>query len=157
VTIGGTFSTPSLHPVHGDEVGGLVAVVVDVVDADMADAVELGANAGPGVHQFIVEGELVGAQRLASLLADLHVVQAEAAVAERGQVLVHRHRQRIGLAGPDQRDRVLDVGGQQVGRADLVVGAVGRGIPSSAVAWKDSGRVASASAARVFIFMAKLR
>ena len=40
------------------EVGELVAVVVDVVDADMAEAVELAADADPGVDDVVIIGRL---------------------------------------------------------------------------------------------------
>ncbi|MNL56691.1 hypothetical protein D3C87_1802030 [compost metagenome] len=51
----------------------MIAVVIDVVDAYMADAVELGANACPAHHQFIIEGEFVRAHCRAARLARLDV------------------------------------------------------------------------------------
>ncbi|MNC15734.1 hypothetical protein D3C75_635590 [compost metagenome] len=129
------------HAFDGDEIGSLVAVVVDVVDTDVADAVELGADAGPAVDQFIVEAELVAAQGLAGLFARLDVVQVEAAVAEGRQVFAHRYGQRVGLAGLDQADRLLDhFGGKQVGGADFILFAVGRGLPVGGQGGLGSGR-----------------
>ncbi len=60
VTIGGTFSIPSFfRPVGIGEIGELVAVVVDVVDAEMAESVELAADADPAVDDVVVISCLV--------------------------------------------------------------------------------------------------
>ena len=50
VTIGGTFSIPSFFSPWDREIGKLVAVIVDVFDAEMPQAVDLAADAHPGVE-----------------------------------------------------------------------------------------------------------
>lgn len=44
------FDVEFVYVVDGDEVGGFVVVVVDVVDVDMVDVIELGVDVGLCVY-----------------------------------------------------------------------------------------------------------
>ena len=75
VTIGGTFSTPSFFsPVGSAKSSKLVAVVIDVLDADMAEAVELAADADPALDDVVIIGGLARSEAGNAGLAGLHDV-----------------------------------------------------------------------------------
>ncbi|AUC97844.1 hypothetical protein CWS35_29070 [Bradyrhizobium sp. SK17] len=88
----------------GDEISGFVAVVVGVVDADVADTIELRADSRPSVDQLVVECEFVRSLGRAAGFAGLNIVEMKAAVTKRREVLVDRNAQRVGLSGLDQPD-----------------------------------------------------
>ncbi len=54
-----------------DEVCRAIAVVVDVIDAHVAEPVDLAADAHPDVHQIVVAGGLVGAHGGAATVVQL--------------------------------------------------------------------------------------
>src|SRR5262245_1934464 len=117
-----------LQPVGGDEVGPLVAVVVDIVDADVAEAVELRADADPARDDVVVIGCLARPERLAGVLTRLQNGERKSARRKRRRVLVGLDPEPVALALGDElrrRERLLRRHVVQV--ADLVVLAVLRG------------------------------
>ena len=66
------FDAELLQPGGIGEIEQLVAIVVDVLDADMAEAVELTTDADPAFDDVVVVGRLVGSEAGNSGLAGLN-------------------------------------------------------------------------------------
>ena len=125
VAIAGTFSMPSFFrpPALTTSRAGQT-VVVDAVDADVAEPVELRADADPADDDVVVVVGLRLAQRAAVFLAGCRHRQRERARRERRRLAVGLDAHADRLAALDQLGRLRHVGGGDVvDRAHLIVGA----------------------------------
>ena len=118
------------EPFWRDEIGWGEAVVVLVVDAHVAEAVELAADAHPGVEQVVVAGGEVCTHRRAAVLPRLD--DGDGVVARRiGRSFpAGDDAERVGLAGlhqPGGTDHAF--WGEMVDRSQGVVCAMLRRIP----------------------------
>ena len=103
-----------------------MAVIIGAVDADMAKAVDLAADAQPALDDVVVIGGLGRPQAAALGLARLDDIDLEAARRIGRRLGIGLDTQRIGLAGLDQLGRLENLlGAQIVGGADLVVDYLG--------------------------------
>src|SRR6266404_1656595 len=100
--------TELLQAVGIGEVGQLVAVVIDVVDADMAEAVELATDADPGVEDVVIIGRLARPESGDAGLSGLHDGDLEGARRIGGCLAIDGNAERVSLAGLDQRSRLQD-------------------------------------------------
>ena len=99
-----------LQPADRRELAPLQAVVVAVADTDVAEAVELGADAGPAVEDVVVVGRVRRPEALGGAdLAGLDDVDGAGAGREGRRRRAHRDAQRVHLAGLDQPRRLQGV------------------------------------------------
>ena len=124
------FDAELLQPGGIGEVEQLVAVVIDVLDADMAEAIELAADADPAFDDVVVIGGLARSEAGNAGLAGLHDGDLESARRIGGGRGVDGNAERIGLAGLDQACGLHHQFRRHViGGADLVVRAPFRFCP----------------------------
>jgi hypothetical protein len=106
------------------EIGILVAVVVDILHANVAEAIDLAADPDPAVDDIVVVGRLAWAEPGNARLPRLHDGDLEGTRRIGRRLGVGFDAEMVGLADLDQLGRLHNqVGRDVIGRADLVVGA----------------------------------
>ena len=108
----------------------LKAPVVDVIDARMAEPVDLRTDSQPSGEEIVIVGERIFAEAGIVGLAWLCDMQSQETVAKcRGRV-VHHDSQAVHLAFRDKARRLKNrLRGHPVCRTELVVGSPGRFMP----------------------------
>ncbi len=96
------FHAEFLQTVSHGKVWGSVAVVIEIVDTDMAQAVELRTNTRPAVDQIVVIGGLGWTKRATGCLAGLNDCDGESSWWICGRVFIRFHREAISLACRDE-------------------------------------------------------
>ena len=114
--------TELLQAVRIGEIGELVAVVIDVLDAEMAEAVDLAADADPRVKDVVVIGRLVRTETRAAGLSGLNDGELERAWRIGGCLWRDGNAEGVGLAGLHQRGGLHhQLRRHVIGGTDLVV------------------------------------